>query len=270
MTDKPDPVVPPVVSLRGVTLRLGSLEVLKDVSVDFPANRSTVIVGPSGCGKTTLLKVAAGILLPDEGEVLWNGQALHRLGRREMMALRTTTGFVFQDAALWANKSLGENLALPLRVHHPGLSGAEAAAMIDRACRELGFNDSLGSRPSELSGGEQKIVSFLRAVVTEPSLLFIDEPTASVDHAVVDRMLSAIKRLRDAGATLIVVTHSSKLASLVADHVVVLKGGILLEAGPTAEVVRTSRRDVLEILSEILTEAAVYDRDLLDLLGQNP
>jgi phospholipid/cholesterol/gamma-HCH transport system ATP-binding protein len=270
MKEERSPVSSTVVSLRGVTLRLGNLDVLQNVSVDFPAKRSTVVVGPSGCGKSTLLKVAAGILLPDEGEVLWNGRPLHRLGRREMMDLRRDTGFVFQDAALWANKSLAENLILPLKVHHPLLSAPETAAIVESSCRELGFDDPLSSRPAELSVGEQKIVSFLRAVVSDPSLLFVDDPTASVDHAVVDRMLAAIKRMKDAGVTLIVATHSSKLASLVADYVVVLKGGKLLEAGPTAEVVRSSRRDVLEILSEILAEAAVYDRDLLDLLGQSP
>jgi phospholipid/cholesterol/gamma-HCH transport system ATP-binding protein len=260
----------PIVSLHNVTVRLGSLEVLRDVSVDFPAGRNTVVVGPSGCGKTTLLKIAAGILVPDEGEVLWGGRPLERLGRRELAERRSRHGFIFQDAALWANKTLAENLALPLQVGNPRVSPGEVSAAIVRACRELGFGDSLTSRPAQLSIGEQKIVSFVRGTIAEPSLLFIDEPTASVDHAIVDRMLAVIKRLKGAGSTMLVVTHDAKLASLVADSVVVLKGGVLLEAGATSEVIRTSRREVREILSEILAEAAVYDSDLLDLLGQQP
>jgi phospholipid/cholesterol/gamma-HCH transport system ATP-binding protein len=260
----------PEVSLRHVTLRLGGLAVLEDVSVDFPAGRSTVVVGPSGCGKSTLLKVAAGIVLPDEGEVLWSGRSLQRLGNREMMELRGANGFVFQDAALWANKTVAENLALPLRVHKPGLSARESAALVDRALREVGYDDPLSSRPAQLSIGEQKVVSFARALVADPTLLFIDEPTASVDHEMVDRMLASIRRLKERGTTMVVVTHSSKLASLVADHVVVLKAGAVLEAGPTASVVRSSNREALAILSEILTEAAVYDSDLLDLLGRTP
>jgi phospholipid/cholesterol/gamma-HCH transport system ATP-binding protein len=260
----------PIVSLRDVTVRLGELEVLKRVSVDFPAGRSTVVVGASGCGKSVLLKVAAGIIVPDEGEVAWSGRALQRMSSREIAALRGHNGFVFQDAALWANKSIAENLALPLRVQNPRIPADKLRSLLERACEELGFTDPLDSRPAQLSTGEQKLVSFMRATIGNPSLLFIDEPTASVDHAGADRMLAVIRRLKDAGSTMIVVTQSSKLASMVAESVVVLKDGSLLVAGPTAEVIRSSRRDVLEILSEILTEAAVYDSDLLDLLGQKP
>ena len=257
-----------MVSLRNVTLRLGNIDVLSNVSVDFPEGRSTVVVGPSGCGKSTLLKIAAGILIPDEGEVFWNDRPVNRVGRREMMEMRRTNGFVFQDAALWANKTLGENLTLPLRVHDPRMSQDRMDGIVARACRELGFDHPLGSRPAQLSIGEQKIVSFLRAVIGEPALLFVDEPTASVDHTVEDRMLAVIKRMKEKGTTMIVVTHSSKLASLVADHVVVMRSGVVLESGPTADVVRTRKPEVLEILSEILTQAATYDRDLLDLLGE--
>jgi ABC-type lipoprotein export system ATPase subunit len=256
-----------MVSLRNVTLRLGSQVVLHDISVEIPAGRSTVVVGPSGCGKSMLLKVAAGIIVPDEGEVLWNGRPLERMSRRELQELRRTNGFVFQDAALWENQTLAENLALPLRVHEPAPAPAEIERIMERLCGELGFRDPLSSRPAQLSIGEQKVVSFMRALVRSPTLLFVDDPTASVDHAAAARMLAVIKRYREAGTTLVVVTQSPQLASMVADHVVVLRGGELLIAGPTADVVRTRRPEVLEILSEILTEAATYDRDLLDLLG---
>jgi len=198
----------PWISLRSVTVRLGSLDVLSDVSVDFPASSSTVVVGPSGSGKSTLLKVAAGIILPDEGEVLWDDRPFHRLPRRELAELRRLNGFAFQDAALWANKSLEENLALPLRVQMPRLSAQAIQDTLTRCCRELGFQDSLSSRPAQLSTGELKIVSFMRAVIGNPSLLFVDEPTASIDHEVADRMLGVIRRLKEAGTTLIVVTHS--------------------------------------------------------------
>ena len=256
------------VRIQGATKRFRDVLALKEVSLTVEQGEVVLIIGPSGSGKSTLLKVAAGILLPDEGEVLWDDRPLQRLGRRELLELRKRNGFVFQDAALWANKSLAENLSLPLQLHDPRLAPRDRSAVIERACRELGFDDPLSSRPAQLSTGEQKIVSFIRAVIGSPSLLFIDDPTASVDHAVVDRMLAVIKRLKDARCTMLVVTQSSKLASLVADHVVVLKAGALLEAGPTAQVVRSRNRDVLAIIAEILTEAAVYDSDLLDLLGQ--
>ena len=132
----------------------------------------------------------------------------------------------------------------------------------------LEFGASPTVRPPQISTGERKVVAFLRAIIGEPRLLFLDEPTGSIDHSVAERMVRIIQELKEKGTTLVVVTHSSKLASLIADRVVVLKEGKLLAAGETRDVVRTHDASVREILAEILDEAATYDTDILDLLSE--
>ncbi|MGD0724725.1 MAG: ATP-binding cassette domain-containing protein, partial [Spirochaetia bacterium] len=115
------------ISLVDVRLTLGGYEALRGINVAFPQGTSTVIMGPSGCGKSTLLKVAAGLIPPDTGKVLLRGQDIFLLSERGIRELRKSNGFVFQDGALWENKTLFENLALPLEVHFPGLSRTDIA-----------------------------------------------------------------------------------------------------------------------------------------------
>jgi ABC-type methionine transport system ATPase subunit len=132
----------------------------------------------------------------------------------------------------------------------------------------MNLTDSLALRPDALSVGERKIVSFLRAIVLEPAVLFLDEPTPSIDHQMVARMLQMIRDLRDSGCTIIAVTHDAHLTSMIANDLVVLKAGRVLEAAEMAKVRRSANREVVEILSQVLSEAATYDADILDLLQE--
>jgi len=133
-------------------------------------------MGPSGSGKSTLLKVAAGICVPDSGEVLVEGRSLLRMSDRRLLEFRRASGFMFQDAALWANKTIFENLALPLQIHRQDLAAASVRAEVLAALRRAGLEASAELRPAQMSMGENKIVSFLRAVVLRPALLFLDNP----------------------------------------------------------------------------------------------
>ena len=261
------PSVEDLIELQSVSLMTEDYPALEEVSLLFAEGRSTVIMGPSGCGKSTLLKIAAGILVPDRGRVLLSGRPLQGLSARQLLEFRRSSGFMFQDAALWANKSIFENLALPIEYHEPPQRPGELRRRILGLLRPLGLDDSIDLRPAHLSMGEQKIVSFLRATVLEPKLLFLDEPTTSIDHSVVTRMMRKIADLRDGGCTIIAVSHDAHLASMIANDLVVLKRGRVLEAADLGTVRRSANPEVAEILTQVLSEAATYDTDILDLLG---
>ncbi len=258
----------PGIELREIVVRRGDTTALDDVSVLFPEGKTTVILGPSGCGKSTLLKVAAGIALPDSGKVFINGKNLNEMSIRENNAFRRASGFIFQDSALWSNSTIQQNLSLPLRFHYPAMSDEEIAQRVDALVRRVGYHESLTHRPAESSSGERKIVSFLRALVTNPSLLYMDEPLTGIDHQTTERMTDMIRELKREARTIIIVTHDPVLTSQLADYLVVLDRGHLLESGPLAQIVKSTRTEVIAILSRVLSEASTFDGSILDLLDQ--
>jgi phospholipid/cholesterol/gamma-HCH transport system ATP-binding protein len=257
----------PLLELKDIVLASQDYTMLDQVSVSFHKGASSVIMGFSGSGKSTLLKVAAGICLPDSGEVLLEGRPLHRLSEARLLEWRRASGFMFQDAALWANKTIFENLALPLQFHYPDLGPQAIRERVRASLRRGGLESSQELRPAQLSMGENKIASFLRAVILEPELLFLDEPTTSIDHTALERMLAMIREMKQRGCTIISVTHDAHLAALLASDLIVLKEGRLLAAADLATVRRSPDPEVRAILSQVLSEAATYDADLLDLLG---
>ncbi len=258
-----------MVGLDEVHLTLGGYEALRGVSVSFPEGMSTVIMGPSGCGKTTLLKVAAGLIPPDSGSVLFRGRNMFLLNERALKDMRRINGFVFQDGALWENKTLFDNLALPLEVHFPQLTRAEMERRVVRALERAGLEESARDRPAVLSGGEKKIASFLRALIVEPKLVFLDEPTLSIDHAMVERINQMIRDLKARGCTIIAVTHDAQLTATLADRLVVMDAGRVIASGSFDEVKRTTSARARSILSQVLGEIASYDTDLLQLLDED-
>jgi ABC-type transporter Mla maintaining outer membrane lipid asymmetry ATPase subunit MlaF len=265
---RPDTLpIAPLIGLRGVTVSTGGYDALKEVTASFPEGTSTVIMGPSGCGKSTLLKVAAGLIPPDKGTVLHRGDDIYGLSAKPLAALRRASGFVFQDAALWENKSIAENLALPLQVRAPRMERAELERRVVRALEKGGLADSASLRPAQMSAGERKIVSFLRALVNEPTLLFLDEPTLSVDGAAAERMDGMIRDLKARGCSIVAVTHDSQLASTLADRLLVLAAGTVAAEGTFDEVKANPDPRVRGVLVRVLGEIASFDTDLLDLLG---
>lgn len=239
---------------------------LRGVSLTFPEGRSTVIMGPSGCGKSTLLKVAAGLIPPDGGSVFYKGEDMYWMSERRIREMRKTNGFAFQDAALWENKTILENLALPLQVHCPELSRAEIERRVVKTLERGDLVDSITLRPAQLSGGERKLISFLRAMILEPSLIFLDTPTGTIDPVMAERITAIIREVKSKGCSIIAVTHDRRIASTLADRLVVLSGGILLAEGEFDTVKNSTSPRVREVLSEVLGEIASFDTDLLTLL----
>ena len=258
--------LPPACALADITVSFEEEQVLDALSVAFPAQACTVIMGPSGSGKSTLLKAAAGLAVPDRGSVEILGVDPAHASDRELEALRSRNGFVFQDGALWQNMTLYQNLALPLEYHYPDLGADAVRERVVRLARELRATTRLHLRPAQVSTGERKVVSFARAVVTNPELLFMDEPTTSVDTERVDLLIRKLRELKDRRVTIVSVTHNARIASQIADYVVVMKEGRILRFGTLKDVSRSGDPEVERILTDVLSETATYDGDILALL----
>jgi phospholipid/cholesterol/gamma-HCH transport system ATP-binding protein len=256
----------PMIELEEVNFKSEEFDILTNISLTASKNETTVIMGGLGSGKSTLLKIIAGIYPPDSGRVLYGGVNFHSLSFKEAAKFRKSSGFVFQDSALWANTSIYKNISLPLEYHNPGMPGKEVEARILALVERIGFHDPLHLRPSTLSSGEQKIVSFLRAVVTNPDILFLDDPTQGMDSHFSASLIRVIKEFKERKCTIVAVSHDSTLVSLLADKIIILKHGELMETGKFDEVKKSRDPYVKAILSNVLGEAASFDTDILDLL----
>ena len=255
------------IELRDITLILGGHESLRDVSLSFPEGTCTVIMGPSGCGKSTLLKVAAGIFPPDRGKVLYRGEDLFWLPERRMKEFRKASGFSFQDSALWENKTIFDNLALPLQVHFPEMSRGDIQRKVIRMLERGHLEDSATLRPAQCSVGERKIVSVLRALISDPGIVFMDTPTGTIDPAMAEIVMAMIRECKAKGCTIVMVSHDRRIASTLADRLVVLVDGTLAAVGAFNDVKKNADPRVRQVLSEVLGEIASFDTDLLTLLG---
>ena len=256
----------PAIELKGVKFSREGYFLLNETSMVFPKGKTTIIMGASGSGRSTLLKVAAGLIQPDEGAVFMAGKDFDKMSEKEVLKFRGTSGFVFQDSALWANLSAYQNIALPLQFHNKKMTPYEADQKIRQLIKEFDFRDNLQLRPVSLSAGERKVISFIRALVLDPDILYMDEPSGFIDNTTAEKILRILKRLKAGGKTLIMATHSPMLTSQLGDYLVVLKDGVVIEYGELKHVTKSTNPYVMEVLSEILSEAATYDTDLLDLL----
>jgi len=226
-----DPKGTPEIELRGIRVVRGDAEVLADIGLAVGKGETLFVMGAAGSGKSVLIKTAAGIALPTEGEVLYRGKSYARMSEREEKAFRAASGFVFQSAALWANQNLYDNLALPARLHRPEWGKAELDRAVHRAAEVAGYEQNLFVRPVELSTGERKLVGLARALVLEPELLFMDDPTSELDEGAASRVVDIVEALKGRGRSVLVTSGLSDFASRCADRIAVLIGGRLAAVG---------------------------------------
>ena len=237
--------------MKNTSLLLDGVFILNDISLSIDSKGSTVIFGASGSGKTTLLKILCGLIQTNLGEVLFDGQNIGKMTEREFFKMQARSGFVFQDAALWANKSIYDNLAIPIRIMNPLLDKKEIDDRVNSAVGMFNFKDNLMLRPVAISEGEKKIISFLRAIMTDPEILFLDEPTNSMDTKNISRLNAIIKELRDKKKTIITVTHDFRLAKSIADNLILLKDGLLVKSGKYEELVNSDNQNVINIIEDV-------------------
>ena len=257
-----------IFKLEGLYFYSEDFEILTDISLTIPEGKCTIIMGSSGCGKSTLLKVIAGIYPPDLGKISLYQNDFYDLSYKELNEYRRKSGFVFQDSALWENTSIYDNISLPLKYHFRELTDDEINDKIMKLINFVGFTDSVKLRPARLSIGEKKVISFLRAVITEPEILFMDSPLQSMDDQFTKKLINMLKDMKEKGSTLVAVSHDSHMVSLLADYLIIMRKGRIIIEGEFNMVKQSNEPYVRDILSKVLGEAASYDTELLDLLNE--
>ncbi len=255
------------IELDNVSLDVGGKRILSEISFTFTPHKTTVLLGVSGSGKSMLLKVAAGLLPPSDGSVKVNSLDMNQLSDKQEKEFRRKSGFVFQDAALWANRSVLQNVQFPLEVHYPEMGDDQQKEKAEKQLERVGYKDSYFYRPSQISTGEQKMVSLARSLVTQPELLFLDNPLVSLDSGSAESMMESIKQLHKHNTTLIGSFASAELISLIADELVVLHKGQLLVSGGFREVRNTDDPVAKNVLASLFNEAASFDEDILELIN---
>ncbi|MCL2879816.1 MAG: ATP-binding cassette domain-containing protein [Treponema sp.] len=214
-----------LLELRNAGFSVQNRKLVRDATYSFDEGKITALVGPSGSGKSTVLKLAAGLLVPDTGEVAYKDKSIALMNRKENLEFRREAAFVFQDSALWANQNLFQILELPLRVHFPKMTKTEREKRIEAVIADVGYRKDLGIRPSQLSMGEQKMLAFARAIICRPSLLFLDEWTESLDENSANRLIRLVKQHNSTGGTAILVSHDMRIIIDISDIVVMILGG---------------------------------------------
>ncbi|MCX5389812.1 amino acid ABC transporter ATP-binding protein [Streptomyces sp. NBC_00094] len=249
------------VEIRSVHKNFGPLHVLRGIDLDVRAGEVTVVLGPSGSGKSTLLRTINHLEKVDSGTVSVDGtlvgyrrsgNKLYELREREILKQRTRIGFVFQNFHLFPHLTVLENIVeAPVSALKRPRADAEAAAR--KLLARVGLADKAESYPKQLSGGQQQRVAIARALALEPGLLLFDEPTSALDPELVGEVLDVIKDLAASGTTMIVVTHEIGFAREVADTVVFMDEGRIVEQGPPAEVLDSPRHErTRAFLSKVL------------------
>lgn len=209
----------------------GELHVLKDVSLEVREGEVVVIIGPSGSGKSTFLRCINLLGRPTKGRVEIDNQEMTALRPKQVVKVREKVGMVFQHFYLFPHKTVLENLIYaPMRVK--GLSKGKAEERARELLEKVGLSEKAEQYPGKLSGGQQQRVAIARALAMEPDYMLFDEPTSALDPEMVKEVLDVIQSLADTGMTMIIVTHEMGFAKMVADKVVFMDDGRILESAP--------------------------------------
>lgn len=241
----------PMVRAEQVCKSFGALEVLKGVSLDVERGQVLVLVGPSGSGKSTFLRcinhleqVSAGRLYVDEELVGYRerGGKLHELPPKEAARQRRDVGMVFQHFNLFPHRTALENI-IEAPVHVKGVKRDAAVSRARDLLDQVGLSSKADAYPAQLSGGQQQRVAIARALAMEPKLMLFDEPTSALDPELVGDVLAVMKKLAQQGMTMIVVTHEMGFAREVADQLVFMDGGVVVERGAPREVMANPQHE---------------------------
>ncbi len=224
-----------MLQIRNLRKSFGDLQVLKGVDLDVNKGDVVAILGSSGSGKTTMLRCLNFLEKADEGTMLFDDRRveLNRVTRGEANALRRRTGFVFQSYNLFANKTALQNVTEGLIVARK-MPRPQAEEIAHAALVEVGMDDRCSHYPIQLSGGQQQRVAIARAIAADPEIIYFDEPTSALDPELTGEVLAVMRKLAEEGRTMLVVTHEMDFARHVANRVVFMDQGVIVEQN-TAE-----------------------------------
>jgi len=234
-----------MISLRHVYKAFGEKQVLVDMSIEIARGESVVIVGGSGTGKSVTLKHIIGLLKPESGDVIIDGQDIVHMPSLELNRFRRRFGMAFQEGALFDSMSVFENIAFPLR-RHTKMTEAEIHARVEECLEEVHLHGVEDKRPSELSGGMRRRVGFARAISLQPEILLFDEPTTGLDPVISDVIAELIREMDvKLNTTTVTITHDMKVAFKIADRVAMLYRGRIIEDG-TPEQFQASKNPIVQ------------------------
>jgi phospholipid/cholesterol/gamma-HCH transport system ATP-binding protein len=234
-----------VIRVQGLHKRFGTQPVLRGLDLEIATGEIMVVIGRSGGGKSVLLKHLIGLLRPDAGSVVVDGTEITRLRGRDLDRVRERYGVVFQGGALFDSMSVFENVAFPLR-EKSSLGAAEIRGRVEEKLDQVGLASMGHKNPAEISGGMRKRVAIARALVTEPEIVFFDEPTTGLDPILVNTIHHLIVELhRKFRFTALMVSHEIPEIFDIADRVAMLHDGAIAEVGP-ADAVRGSANPVVQ------------------------
>lgn len=213
-----------MISVNKIWKQIRGAPVLQDVSMEIPGATFCCVLGRSGAGKTVLLKIIAGILVPDAGSVSYDGRLLKYGLFRDNQDILREIGFLFQHGALFDGINVAENVALPL-LEREGVTERDVNERVQRMLALVGLPACAELRIRDLSGGMVKLVALARALITDPRYLFLDEPTGGLDPVSRERVMSIVISLRAAGKTILAATHDLDLARQIADRIYLIRDG---------------------------------------------
>ncbi|WP_110668172.1 amino acid ABC transporter ATP-binding protein [Salinicola halophilus] len=248
-----------MIDIRGLRKRFGEHTVFDDIDLTLERGEIIVVVGPSGTGKSTLLRCINFLEQPDAGQIRISDLSLDatHATREQILALRRRTAFVFQNYALFANKTALENIAEGMIVVD-GQPKAKAHARAREILERIGLADKAGAYPAALSGGQQQRIGIGRAMAANADVILFDEPTSSLDPQWVEEVLGLMKQLAAENQTMIVVTHEMQFARDVADRVIYMDGGTIVEQGPPSELFTHPQDErTRRFLSKVLAANAI-------------
>jgi ABC-type polar amino acid transport system ATPase subunit len=241
------PPEPPLILLRGVTRRFGTVTALEEVDLAVAKGEVVVLIGPSGSGKSTLLRCVNALERPDEGEVLLDGERVDAASK-DVDTLRAEVGMVFQHFNLFPHLTALGNVALAPRLVR-GQGDVKARALLDR----VGLADKADVYPDMLSGGQKQRVAIARALAMGPIAMLFDEPTSALDPEMVGEVLAVMRDLARDGMTMLVASHEMGFAREVAHRVVFMDGGRIVEQGTPGDIFDRPQRDRTKaFLSKVL------------------
>ena len=234
-----------MIRIQRLHKRFGSQPVLRGIDLDIATGEVMVVIGRSGGGKSVLLKHLLGLLRPDAGTVAVDGTEITRLRGGELDRVRARYGVVFQGGALFDSMSVAENVAFPLR-EKSRLGHAEIRGRVEEKLEQVGLSDMGHKNPAEISGGMRKRVAIARALVTEPEIVFFDEPTTGLDPVLVNTIHHLILELhRRLHFTAVMVSHEIPEIFRIADRVAMLHNGVIIVSG-NPDAVQTSRNPIVQ------------------------
>ncbi|MGP5404383.1 amino acid ABC transporter ATP-binding protein [Psychrobacter celer] len=233
-----------MIQITNIHKAFGTNQVLKGIDLSIDKGKVVVILGPSGSGKTTFLRCINALEIPDQGVIAFDDNSLSvdfsaKPNKKKLLALQRKSGMVFQSYNLFPHKTALQNLMLGPTVVQ-GVSKADAQAQALALLNKVGLADKADLYPFQLSGGQQQRIGIARALAIEPSLLLFDEPTSALDPELVQDVLETMKQLASEGWTMVVVTHEINFARDVADHVVLIEGGHVVEEGSAKQLFEDS------------------------------